>query len=330
MAPKIIVEQFLGSVEILSITPIENGLINHTFLVETESGKFILQQINTLIFKNPNAIQNNHLKINYVLEQSEYSRKTVKLIPTLSQDLLFEKNNEAWRMLEYLEDSVTFLKPSSTEIAFEATKCLSEFYKIINQEQIILEETLSDFINFEKRVIDFKTALIQETERKKTAENEINFILEHLSLPNRWVELEQQDLLPLRVIHADPKISNILFDKDNKDGLTSAGYTAAGMLAPFAELETAESIIFDLGVRSVSLWPDLLKEVGVYDGFQLAGTIITAHPQDSKELEHFITTLKNKVKEAKEIESINKEQLEELEPELTQYNKPGLCNRKSA
>ena len=82
MAPKIIVEQFLGSVEILSITPIENGLINHTFLVETESGKFILQQINTLIFKNPNAIQNNHLKINYVLEQSEYSRKTVKLIPT--------------------------------------------------------------------------------------------------------------------------------------------------------------------------------------------------------------------------------------------------------
>lgn len=112
-----------------------------------------------------------------------------------------------------------------------------------------------------------------------------------------------------------------LFDKDSKDGLTSAGYTAAGMLAPFAELETAESIIFDLGVRSVSLWPDLLKEVGVYDGFQLAGTIITAHPQDSNELEHFITTLKNKVKEAKEIDYINKEQLEELKPELTQYNK---------
>ena len=115
-----------------------------------------------------------------------------------------------------------------------------------------------------------------------------------------------------------------LFDKDSKDGLTSAGYTAAGMLAPFAELETAESIIFDLGVRSVSLWPDLLKEVGVYDGFQLAGTIITAHPQDSNELEHFITRVKNKVKEAKEIDYINKEQLEELEPELTQYNKGHL------
>lgn len=216
MDPKIIVEQFLGSVEILSITPIENGLINHTFLVETESGKFILQQINTLIFKRPNAIQNNHLRINEILDRSGYSKKTVKIIPTLSNDLLFEQNKEAWRMLEYLENSVTFLKPSSTEIAFEATKCLSEFYKMINQEQIILEETLPDFINFKKRINDFKTALIQETERKKTAEKEINFILEHLSLPEKWIALENQKSLPNRVIHADPKISNILFNKENK------------------------------------------------------------------------------------------------------------------
>ena len=216
MDPKIIVEQFLGPVGILSITPIENGLINHTFLVETESEKFILQQINTLIFKNPNAIQNNHLRINEILKQSNYSRKTVKIIPTLSNDLLFEKNNKTWRMLEYLEDSITFLKPSSTEIAFEATKCLSEFYKIINQETVILEETLPDFINFEKRVHDFKTSLIRETERKKTAEKEINFILEHLSLPDKWNALEKQKFLPNRVIHADPKISNVLFDKENK------------------------------------------------------------------------------------------------------------------
>ncbi len=216
MDAKIIVEQFLGSVETLSITPIENGLINHTFLVETENGKFILQQVNTLIFKNPTAIQNNHMKINGILDRSGYSKKTVKIIPTLSNHLLFEKNNEAWRMLEYLEDSMTFLKPSSTEIAFEATKCLSEFYKIISQEQIILEETLPDFINFEKRVIDFKTSLVRETERKRTAEKEINFILEHLSLPEKWIELQNQKSLPNRVIHADPKISNILFDQDNK------------------------------------------------------------------------------------------------------------------
>ena len=38
-----------------------------------------------------------------------------------------------------------------------------------------------------------------------------------------------------------------LFDKGSKEGTDAAGFTAAGMLAPFAELETAESIIFEHG-----------------------------------------------------------------------------------
>lgn len=216
MELKIIVEQFLGSVEILSITPIENGLINYTYMVETSIEKYILQKINTQIFKNAKGIQNNHLKVNEVLERLNYSKKTVKIIPTLSNDLLLQQADGAWRMLEYLQNAVTFLKAENPAIAFEATRCLSEFYKIINQEDLILEETLPDFINFEKRFYDFKLSLRKETERKKIAENEINFILKHSSLLQKWTELQSSNSLPIRVIHADPKISNILFDKENK------------------------------------------------------------------------------------------------------------------
>ncbi len=112
-----------------------------------------------------------------------------------------------------------------------------------------------------------------------------------------------------------------LFDKDTKEGIHSAGFTAAGMLAPFAELETAESIIFEYGKRSIELWQPLLKEIGVYDGFSYKGTIITAHPQDVSELEHFIGTLKSKIDEAKEIEMLDTTQLAQIEPELAQHNK---------
>jgi len=112
-----------------------------------------------------------------------------------------------------------------------------------------------------------------------------------------------------------------LFDKGSKEGTDAAGFTAAGMLAPFAELETAESIIFEHGKRSIQLWPDLLKEIGLFDGYQLNGTIITAHPQDMTELNHFIDTLKFKVKEAEEIEMLDKEGLEKLESDLEQHNR---------
>jgi Glycine/D-amino acid oxidases (deaminating) len=98
-----------------------------------------------------------------------------------------------------------------------------------------------------------------------------------------------------------------------------AGFTAAGMLAPFAELETAESEIFEYGKRSIELWDNLMKEVGVYDGFKQLGTIITAHPQDVTELDHFIGTLKSKVEEAKDIEQIDSQALAKLEPDLAQH-----------
>ena len=112
-----------------------------------------------------------------------------------------------------------------------------------------------------------------------------------------------------------------LFDKSSKEGTNAAGFTAAGMLAPFAELETAESIIFEHGKRSIELWPNLLKEIGLFDGYQLKGTIITAHPQDMTELNHFIDTLKFKVKEAEEIEMLGQEALGSLENDLEQHNR---------
>ena len=111
-----------------------------------------------------------------------------------------------------------------------------------------------------------------------------------------------------------------LYEKGSKEGTQAAGFTAAGMLAPFAELETAESVIFEHGKRSIQLWPQLLKEIGLFDGYRLNGTVITAHPQDMSELNHFIGTLQHKVKEAEEIELVGREALAALEPDLEQHS----------
>ena len=112
-----------------------------------------------------------------------------------------------------------------------------------------------------------------------------------------------------------------LFDEDTAYGDKAAGITAAGMLAVFAELESAESVIFDHGNRSIALWPDLLEQVGIADAYQQEGSIITAHPQDYNELDHFIETLKFKVPEASEIKLLDREALTQLEPDLEQHSK---------
>ncbi len=112
-----------------------------------------------------------------------------------------------------------------------------------------------------------------------------------------------------------------LFDEDEAYGEKAAGMTAAGMLAVFAELETAESVIFDHGKRSIELWLPLLKSIDLEDAYQLKGSIITAHPQDYSELEHFIATLKSKVSEAQDIQLLDRAELIKLEPDLDQHGK---------
>ena len=112
-----------------------------------------------------------------------------------------------------------------------------------------------------------------------------------------------------------------LFDEDKNDGEKAAGMTAAGMLAAFAELETAESVIFEHGKRSIELWLPLLKSIGIEDAYQLKGSIITAHPQDYSELDQFIATLKSKVEEAQDIQLLDRAGIVALEPDLEQHNK---------
>ena len=112
-----------------------------------------------------------------------------------------------------------------------------------------------------------------------------------------------------------------LFDEDEAYGEEAAGMAAAGMLALFAELETAESTIFDHGKRSIDLWPSLLEQLDIADACQLKGSIITAHPQDFTELDHFIETLQSKVEEASSIQVLDRAGITSLEPDLEQHTK---------
>lgn len=218
---KNIVSEFLPHASEITLTPIESGLINTTWVVEANNQKFILQKINTKVFKNPDAISNNHLAVNTALESSDYSKIITK--PLLSENGNYyakDSNDNYWRMQKFVENSVTYTKVPNPEIAYKAAQCFSEFYKTLNKNKIPkLQEVLPNFINFEKRIFDYQQALENADEvRKIYAKNEIEFVNENLQIPEKWISLQKHQLLPERIIHADPKISNILFD-ENQDAL---------------------------------------------------------------------------------------------------------------
>lgn len=107
-----------------------------------------------------------------------------------------------------------------------------------------------------------------------------------------------------------------LFDSDRRDGGRSCALAAAGMLAPYAELDAAEPLVFGLGRRSLELWPDWLRGLAAPVFFQQTGTLLVAHRQDRAELDRFIGRIQGKLGDRAELRQLDAAQLAELEPDL--------------
>ncbi|WP_312992769.1 phosphotransferase enzyme family protein [Chryseobacterium flavum] len=216
---KDIVFEFIGT-DHYNLTPVTDGLINTTYLLEDkdQGKKFILQKINHHVFRQPEVIVNNHLMINEILRSGNYQFQIIEPIPSLTHKILIEDaDGHPWRMLNFIENSVTFLTAPSLQTAFEAAKTFGYFLNTVNTDKLpVIKDPIPDFLNFEKRIADYKSSLKNAAAHlKENAKTEIEITNQFLSLPEQWIGMEKNNLIPKRIIHADVKISNILFDQNH-------------------------------------------------------------------------------------------------------------------
>lgn len=112
-----------------------------------------------------------------------------------------------------------------------------------------------------------------------------------------------------------------LFDRDDKDGLSSCASTGAGMLAPISELETSDELIFRLGLNSFDRWSELLRDCKEHVFRQNTGTIVVAHPLDASLIVEFQQRIISKLSDTRQplssIRELDARELAEFEPDLT-------------
>jgi glycine oxidase len=127
-------------------------------------------------------------------------------------------------------------------------------------------------------------------------------------------------LLAWRLLRANCRVS--LFDAHTRDDLASASHTAAAMLSPLAELAVSDDAVFELGQRSMQLWPHWINELAAHGAepvyFRTEGTLVVAHRPDSASLEHFTRLLTHKLPDAcrGQVQALDAQQLAQLEPAL--------------
>ena len=211
-----VLEQFQIETE---ITPYGNGHINDTYLFTSQP--YILQRINTSIFKNPDELMENienvtgYLRELIVKEGGNPNRETLTVIPTKDGKRYYRLDeNNVFRVYKYIENTKSIENSKTPEDLYEAGVGYGHFQKMLADFPVEkLYETIPNFHHTPKRIDAFKEAVANDIAgRAAGVQKEIAFALEQASWAGDVINGIEDGTIPVRVTHNDTKINNILFD----------------------------------------------------------------------------------------------------------------------
>ncbi|WP_121357281.1 phosphotransferase enzyme family protein [Flavisolibacter nicotianae] len=202
--------------------PFGTGLINRTWKVSCKrSGTdFILQRLNTAVFKDPYAIGRNISDIAGYLDLHSPGYRFIAPLKTIEGDELYRGTgqDEVYRMFPFLADSLSFDVVHNPQQAYEAARQFALFTKLLaGFSARSLRITLPDFHNLSLRFAQFQQALTNgDPARGEKAADLIEFLQQQEAIVATYEAIKGNPEFKIRVTHHDTKISNVLFDSEDK------------------------------------------------------------------------------------------------------------------
>ncbi len=204
-----------------TVQPFGSGLINYTLKVSGNGQDYILQRINVNVFKSPDQIAGNLTLLQSYFSSTYPDYNFVAPLPSLAGDYLVKTDKgEYYRLFPFVKGSRTVDFISDNKEAFEAARQFGKFTCMLKDfDANQLKYTLTDFHNLKLRFDQFKTACQNAREENlMEAAQEVKEVYNHYTILQQYNQLITNNQVPVRVIHHDTKINNILFD-DKQNGL---------------------------------------------------------------------------------------------------------------
>ena len=202
-----------------TITPIHIGLINATYKVVTPYNEaYILQKINTKVFTKPDAIAHNiatvaeHIK----LHNTQYLLPTPIALPNGMPMLEIDTNY--YRLFHFVSNSHSKQTLQNPEQAYEAAFAFGNFtYNCALLPLELLQVTIPNFHNLTLRYTQYENAIQQNPlQRVKAITTEINYLQNNKAIVAQYQAMLHNKNFVQRVTHHDTKISNVLFNDNDK------------------------------------------------------------------------------------------------------------------
>lgn len=212
--------------EYLSYELLTNGHINTTYKVyfvrRGEVKDYILQRINVYVFKNPEAVMENIVKVTeYIREKIKATGVSAKRYvlhyqPTENGKYYFvDEKDGFWRCARFIDDSVTFNITDNPTVIEEAGKAFGEFQMYLADFPVQdLNIVIPHFHNTVLRYETFENSVRRnDTGRADGVNVEIQKYLSLKEIATKMYKMQRAGELPLKVTHNDTKCNNVLFDK---------------------------------------------------------------------------------------------------------------------
>jgi Ser/Thr protein kinase RdoA (MazF antagonist) len=221
-----VAEQFRPEGRVIDVREFGNGNINSTFLVTLDSKQdkhFILQRINTTVFRRPELVMHNiRISTEHVrgrLERAPLDAGRRWEIPRVllsrdGRDHWIDAGGSFWRALSFIEDAQSFETIGDITHAKEVGYALGMFHALLSDLSAGgLADTLEGFHITPRYLRHYDSVMAKHGAAKSP---EVDYCLRFVSERSAWAHVlenaREQGKLFLRPIHGDPKVNNIMMD----------------------------------------------------------------------------------------------------------------------
>ena len=240
-----IAAQFAGVGAVESVAPLGNGNINSTFLVtatlanaEMPAQRFVLQRINTKVFRQPELVIQNMVVLGEHLRASVGTAAIAstaiptrrwempQILPTQQgQNYWIDAAGEYWRAISFIENSHVCETVGDAAHAEEVGYGLAMFHCLISELPADkLADTLPGFHITPTYLADYDRVLNTYSKTSERAANDAPakeaYCLAFVENRKDWAHVleraKAEGHLQLRPIHGDPKVNNIMMGHNGK------------------------------------------------------------------------------------------------------------------
>ncbi len=231
--PAVVAEGFHLHGSLRESRPFGSGHINDTFVAAfSQSGtrvRYIFQRINHRIFREPEALMDNIMRVTEEARRKlaeakvpDLSRRALKVIPARDgKPLLRDRDGNYWRCYPFIEGASTYDIVRSERQAYEAAKAFGEFQRLVaDVPGPRLHETIPGFHHTRSRFERLREAVTADAkERLAGASAEWDFIRRREPLADGLLDLQKAGAIPERITHNDTKLNNVMIDDATETGI---------------------------------------------------------------------------------------------------------------